>query len=85
MTTLERVIQIIVQAAGLDPDEPLNADTALVGSGLSLDSVAVLELLVALEKEFGIELSQMDLAETHALRTAGSLTNLVNSKVTGDR
>ena len=85
MTTLERVIQTIVQSAGLPHDEPLSADTPLVGSGVSLDSVAVLELVVALEKEFGIELSPTELAQTRALSTVGSLAHLVDSKITGDR
>ena len=80
---LPRVIQIIVRASGLSPDEPLSADTGLVGSGVSLDSVAVLELLVTLEKEFGIVLDPTELARTHALATAGSLAELIESKIAG--
>lgn len=85
MTTLERVIQIVGKAAGLAPDEPVGSDTGLVGSGLSLDSVAVLELLVALENEFEIELGEDELSKSHALATVGSLAALVESKLDGDR
>ena len=53
MSTQQRVIRIIRQAAGVQSDEPIGAETGLVGSGLWLDSVAVLELLISLEKEFG--------------------------------
>ena len=85
MTTLGRVMQTIRRAAGLAPDEPLSADTGLVGSGLSLDSVAVLELTVALEKEFGIKLGGAELAQPDVLSTVGTLTELVNSIVAGGR
>ncbi len=85
MTTADRVIEIIRKAAGLAGDEPIGARTALVGSGVGLDSVAVLEVLVALEKEFGVELGQPELDETRALRTVGSLTELVESKIAGGR
>ena len=84
MSTLERVIRIIRQAAGLQPDEPVGAETGLVGSGLWLDSVAVLELLIALEKEFGIELDRTALSRAGALSTVGSLTDLVHSLIRGE-
>ena len=83
MGTLDRVIHIVRQAAGLAPEEPVGADTGLVGAGLSLDSVAVLELIVVLEKEFGIELDSTELEEKNALATAGSLADLIESKVIG--
>lgn len=85
MTTLEQVIQIVRKAADPALDEPIVASTGLVGSGLSLDSVAVLELLVALEKEFGIEIDGDELSNSSILATVGSLANLVASKVAGDR
>lgn len=85
MTTTDRVIQIIRHASGLAGDEPISADTALIGSGVGLDSVAVLEVLTALEREFGIELGQPEIEATNALSTVGALTNLVNAKVAGGR
>ncbi len=68
MSTLQRVISIVRRAAGLKADEPVAADTGLVRSGLWLDSVAVLELVVALEKEFGVELDRAVLADGGAWR-----------------
>jgi long-chain acyl-CoA synthetase len=73
VSTLHRIIPIVRRAARLKGDEPITADTGLIRSGLWLDSVAVLELVVALEKEFGIGLDRADLAERGALATAGSL------------
>lgn len=46
-----------------DPPEAvaLGADVALIGSGLALDSIALLELVVGLENEFEIVLDEKTL------------------------
>ncbi|MCY3018302.1 MAG: acyl carrier protein [Planctomycetota bacterium] len=79
-STFDRVIQVLVRATGLSADVAMAEDTPLVGGGLALDSVAVVELLVGLEKEFQIELSADDLLKADALRSVGTITRLVNSK-----
>ena len=84
MSTSQRIIHIIRQTVVLPADDPITADTGLVGSGLWLDSVAVLELLVALEKEFKIELDRSALSQTGALNTVDSLTQLVRSLIPGE-
>lgn len=43
-----------VTAAEIDQDEPL------IGGGLSLDSIDALELVVRLEKEFGVKISSSE-------------------------
>ncbi len=80
-STFQRVVQTIVAATGVSPEERLDPDTPLIGAGVSLDSVAVLELLVALEKEFGIEINPDDLRRAKALGTVGGLTDFVESKL----
>jgi acyl carrier protein len=80
-STLDRVVRIIIQAAELGPDVSLDGDTPLVGSGISLDSVAVLELLVGLEKEFRIEIDADELLKAQALRTVGTLAGFIDSRV----
>ena len=60
-SSLQRIVQTIVAATGVSPSQHLDAATPLIGTGLSLDSVAVFELLVALEKEFRIEIDPDDL------------------------
>jgi acyl carrier protein len=78
--TLQRVIRIIVSATGLSPEQRLDASTPLIGAGIALDSVAVLELLVALEKEFKIEADPEELRRANALATVGALADFVESK-----
>jgi acyl carrier protein len=81
VSILPRIAQIIVAATGVSPDCRLDAATPLIGTGLSLDSVAVFELLVALEKEFQIEIDPDELRQTKALATVGALAAFVESKL----
>ncbi len=80
-STLERVVQTIVAATGASPTEPLEATTPLIGEGISLDSVAVLELLVGLEREFRIEIDPEELLRARALATVGALADFIEAKV----
>ncbi len=79
-STLDRVIGIIRQAAGSSAEESLDDTTPLIGSGMSIDSVAVLEILVALEKEFRIEIGADELLQAQALQTVGTLADFIESK-----
>lgn len=58
----QQVKQTIVKALQLevDPDE-IPDDEALFGEGLDADSVATLEIVFALEQEFGIEVEDEEL------------------------
>jgi len=80
-STVDRVIGIIVQAAGLSADQSVGADTPLIGAGISLDSAAVLEILVGLEKEFAVEIDADELLQAQALQTVGTLAQFIDSKV----
>ena len=82
-TIADRVIRVIIQATGVNPQEPLNENTALVGAGISLDSVAVLELLVGLEKEFQTEVNPDKLLQAQALKTVGTLARFIAAQVNG--
>ena len=79
LSTADRVIRVLVDAAGVDDVTAIDRDTPLIGRGLSLDSVAVLEMLVGLEKEFGIELDPDALLEAQALRTVGTLADYLDA------
>jgi acyl carrier protein len=77
----KRVIEIISEKTGVDRSAPVTADTELINAGLSLDSVLILEILLALEKEFKIELNAQELFEAQALRTVGSLSEFIEKKL----
>jgi acyl carrier protein len=53
---LKRLLVDSLHLEGLAP-ESIEDDQLLFGEGLGLDSVDALELVVALEREFGIEIS----------------------------
>ena len=58
-----------------DPDE-IDPDSFLFGSGLGLDSVDAVELVVALEQELGVTLPDVDSLRLH-LRTPNTLIDHV--------
>lgn len=62
MTVEYRVKQAIVHALDLDiAPEEIGDDDPLFGGGQGLNSMATIEIIVALEKAFGIEVPDEDL------------------------
>ena len=59
----------------------IDATTPLLSAGLSLDSVAVLELIMEIEADFGVEFTDTDLS-VDLFRTVGSLAAAVREKRT---
>ena len=53
-------------------------DTPLFGSGLALDSLTGLELLVGIEQEFGVDIAAADL-NLDSLQTIGTLVDYLSS------
>ena len=51
--TLKRQIIAALKLSDVKPED-IDADAPLVGGGLGLDSIDTLELLVLLEKEYGV-------------------------------
>jgi acyl carrier protein len=62
-TTPERIKRLIVESLNLEGMSPemIGDETPLFGEGLGLDSVDALELVVALEKEFGIKIKSQEI------------------------
>lgn len=59
--TFEKVKEIIVEQLGLEESE-IKEDTSF--EALGLDSLDVVELLMAIEEEFGIEIKAEDAGKT---------------------
>jgi acyl carrier protein len=53
LTNLKSQIISTLKLTDLEPDE-IDVDAPLIGEGLGLDSIDTLELLVLLEKEYGV-------------------------------
>ena len=60
---LKRLIVESLNLEGLTPDS-IADDTPLFGQGLGLDSVDALELVVALEQEYGISIESHEVDKT---------------------
>ena len=70
-TSLKQLIVTTLNLDGLTP-ERIADDEPLFGSGLGLDSVDALELVVALEKEYGISIASHEVDRS----VFGSLASL---------
>lgn len=78
---LARLKQLIVETLHLEDIAPADIpdDEPLVGGGLSLDSIDALELVVRLEKEYGIKISSSEEARS-ALSSVGSLASFIRER-----
>jgi acyl carrier protein len=80
-TTVTDVAEVIASTLGID-GRPLDASTPLFGSLPELDSMAVVELIAALEDRFDIEFDEDEVTEA-VFETLGSLAALVDAKRSG--
>ncbi len=72
---IEGIVGPARMPAGVDADTPLN-------DGVWLDSVEMLELILACEREFGMVFDSSGQLAPEALATVGSLANLVTARAT---
>ena len=72
----DRIRELLVEALRLDGLDPfaIDLDSPLFGEGLGLDSVDALELVVALEREFGIAIPSTEVDE----ESFGSVSKVVS-------
>jgi len=78
--TFADVKEIVVQTLGIqDRANSLDESTPLLGSLPELDSLAVLELVTALEERFGIDVDESEISG-EVFETLGALANFVESE-----
>ncbi|MFI7607395.1 acyl carrier protein [Micromonospora sp. NPDC049366] len=80
-TTFDDVKSVVVETLGIeDRADTLDASTVLLGDLPELDSMAVVELVVALEQRFDIEIDG-DEVTADLFETLGGLADFVSAKV----
>ena len=80
-TTTDDVKAVLVSVLGIeDRAATIDAGTPLLGSLPELDSMAVLELVAALEQRFGVSIDDDDVT-AEVFDTLGSLAGLINDKL----
>jgi acyl carrier protein len=80
-TALDDVKSVLVETLGVeDRADSIDASTELFGNLPELDSMAVMELVFALEARFGIEVEGEDIG-ADVFETLGSLTAFVERKL----
>jgi acyl carrier protein len=78
---VSRVAAVIARVVGPERTPPdAGADTPLAGGGFWLDSVALLEVIVACEAEFDVSFDPDTDLTPEALATVGSLAQLVAAR-----
>ncbi|MEO7414007.1 MAG: phosphopantetheine-binding protein [Opitutaceae bacterium] len=76
-----RLKQLIVTTLKLEDVTPaeLADDEPLIGSGLNLDSIDALELVVTLEKEFGVKIASSE-ESRQALASIAHLAEFIRAR-----
>jgi acyl carrier protein len=78
---LDGIKEELVERLQLDMDPAtLEDDTFLFGEGLNLDSIDAMELVIAMQARFGVELREGELA---SMRTFNTLADAVMSSQSG--
>jgi acyl carrier protein len=80
---LKRIIVESLNLEGRDPDA-IGDDEPLFGEGLGLDSVDALELVIALEKEYGISIEAHEV-DREVFTSVASLASFVLAQTAAAR
>lgn len=80
---VDRLLKIVAEVAGpARTPQTLGVGTALRDGGLWLDSVALLELIVAVESEFEVDFDPASDFDDGALESVGSLAAMIGRRRT---
>jgi len=80
-TLIPRLKQLIITTLNLEgmTPEQIDDNAPLIGAGLALDSIDALELVVKLEKEFGIKISNSE-ESRRALASVKTLADFIRAR-----
>ncbi len=80
----DRIRSLLIEKLRLEDVKPedIKDDTPLFGEGLGLDSIDALELVVALEKEFGIKIEDEDVG-VKVFQNIDTLATFIQEKTQG--
>ena len=84
MTTVEKLKEILVKDMNLEELTPgdIDENAPLFGEGLGLDSLDAVELVVVVQKRFGIDIQNMNEAKT-AFQSVRSLASYIEGRLSG--
>jgi acyl carrier protein len=84
MTTAEKLKVILVKDLNLEDLTPgdIDENAPLFGEGLGLDSLDAVELVVIVQKHFGIDIQNMDEAKA-AFQSIRSLASYIEGRLSG--
>lgn len=78
MISTTEVKNLLIKTFDLEEDASnISDDTAIIGSGLELDSVDALEIVVQIEKQFRRKIRNEDI-KMEAFKNVSTLTNFIN-------
>lgn len=76
----DKIVEILKEELSLDVSKEITEDTVL-REDLDADSLNIIEVIMVLEDEFGIEISEDEFDALDGVETVGDLEKYISAKV----